>query len=527
MKRLLFLFFSFVVIKAHTQELFFANPPAFQNLPSFETYGILQDRRGFIWITTDGGICRYDGTELKVFTTKDGIAENVVFSAYEDDKGRIWFNTLSGYFFYYENNAFHSIAANAELKKRCNKYPVFSFFIGENDTLYCATMPVSGLMKIPPQNNYGEVMIDTRYGLDGTAFLIQNKLHIEQCVTGNVCVEPGSFSYSIFFNKKKLEIITKPPYEFSANMLRAKSDIHGTIYLPYDKQLTIVSKEGTIKGNYYFQEPLISIYLDADNDLWICTEKGGYLYKKADMNKPPIHFLKNLFICNVKMDKEGSIWATTRERGVFRSMNKHLLFLNEEKDKAVYLQYDSNQLNISFHSGKIFSLYKNDSLYVNELKTKIHTKYNLTSSHIDGQQSYFGFPVESFFWDKRKTAAPVKLDGLFNAKELLKIGKDSMLILTQYCLVVFQGTKGEIIPTSFPLQFALQLKNKKILVSARNNSGIYELNNKKCSVFLPQLSKIRVNWMSEDTFGNLWIATNENGLYCYDPKKNCIISSAT
>jgi ligand-binding sensor domain-containing protein len=518
MKRLLFLFFSFLVIKAHTQELFFSTPPFFRNLPSFETYDILQDRQGFIWITTDAGICRYDGTELKVFTTKDGIAENVVFKVYEDDKDRIWFTTISGYFFYYENNAFHSIAANTELKKLFNMFPVSSFFIGENDTLYCTTNRIRYFLKIPPQNNYKKMIMDSSGSYNSSCFFVQNKLHIEQGIIGKGCIPRSPLFYLLSFNKKMLRIPSIGD-EYKANMVRAKSDIHGTIYLPFDKQLTIVSKEGLIKGTYYFQEAVINIYLDADDDLWICTEKGGYLYKKADMNKPPVLFLKTLAISSVKMDREGTIWVTTLERGVFRSINKHLLFLNEEKDKAVYLQHDSNQLNVSFQSNKIISIYKNDSLHINDMKTKIHTPYNLISSYTDKQLSYFGYDVESFFWDKKKTAAPIKLKGLFNAKEMIKVGKDSMLILNQYFLLLFYGTKSELITTAFPGKFALQLKNKKILISARNNTGLYELNNKKCTAFLPQLSQTRVNWMCEDTFGNLWIATNEKGLYCYDPEK--------
>jgi ligand-binding sensor domain-containing protein len=186
MRWITFFLFFLQLVKANSQELFFSSLPVFQNLPSFETYDILQDRKGFIWITTDAGICRYDGTELKVFTSKDGIAENVVFRVYQDDKDRIWFSTISGYFFYYENDAFHSIAANAELKELCNSSQLTSFFIGENDTLICATNAIRALLKIPPQNNYKKVIIDKTNFVDSvTRFLILNKSHLEECVTVN------------------------------------------------------------------------------------------------------------------------------------------------------------------------------------------------------------------------------------------------------------------------------------------------------------------------------------------------------
>jgi ligand-binding sensor domain-containing protein len=57
MKHLLLFACFFLLSKLNAQELFFSNPVVFQHLPSTETYQVLQDRKGFIWITTDGGLC--------------------------------------------------------------------------------------------------------------------------------------------------------------------------------------------------------------------------------------------------------------------------------------------------------------------------------------------------------------------------------------------------------------------------------------------------------------------------------------
>jgi ligand-binding sensor domain-containing protein len=89
MKRLLQLLSFFLFSKLYAQELFFNSPPNFQNLPSSETCHIFQDSKGIAWVCTKAGICRYDGSTLTTFTTKDGISENVVQRVYENDKKRM------------------------------------------------------------------------------------------------------------------------------------------------------------------------------------------------------------------------------------------------------------------------------------------------------------------------------------------------------------------------------------------------------------------------------------------------------
>src|SRR3954467_11951456 len=130
----LFIFLVFTQI-SNAQELSFENIQL-KDFPSTETHKILQDGEGFIWIATDAGICKYDGSNLTTYTVKDGIPENVVLKMVLDSKNRVWGCTLSGYFFYYEKGHFVSIAANPNLKKMLKDYFQGAFFIGEKDTLF-------------------------------------------------------------------------------------------------------------------------------------------------------------------------------------------------------------------------------------------------------------------------------------------------------------------------------------------------------------------------------------------------------
>lgn len=55
---------------------------------------ILQDRNGHYWFgTQNAGAYRYDGKNLLVFTTKDGLFQNQIQTIQEDASGNIWFGT--------------------------------------------------------------------------------------------------------------------------------------------------------------------------------------------------------------------------------------------------------------------------------------------------------------------------------------------------------------------------------------------------------------------------------------------------
>jgi ligand-binding sensor domain-containing protein len=65
-------------------------------LPSAVVYDCLQDKQGFMWFATAAGLARFDGTNFKVFTTKDGITNNEVLQIFLDDDGSIWIIPYGG-----------------------------------------------------------------------------------------------------------------------------------------------------------------------------------------------------------------------------------------------------------------------------------------------------------------------------------------------------------------------------------------------------------------------------------------------
>ncbi|MCB9232990.1 MAG: hypothetical protein H6581_15140 [Bacteroidia bacterium] len=59
-------------------------------------YSIFQDRRGFLWLATAEGLCRFDGNDFKTYTVEDGLFENFVTSSVVTENGTIWLGHHEG-----------------------------------------------------------------------------------------------------------------------------------------------------------------------------------------------------------------------------------------------------------------------------------------------------------------------------------------------------------------------------------------------------------------------------------------------
>ena len=72
-----------------------ADGPATYN-PNY-VFAIIAARDGTVWAGTwGGGVARWDGRSWTNFTTAEGLAGNIVYSAVQDDQGVFWFGTNQG-----------------------------------------------------------------------------------------------------------------------------------------------------------------------------------------------------------------------------------------------------------------------------------------------------------------------------------------------------------------------------------------------------------------------------------------------
>lgn len=60
-------------------------------IPSKRVYAMCQDKDGFMWFSTDNGVCRFDGSSFKTFTTEQGLPDNDIINVFCDSRNRVWF----------------------------------------------------------------------------------------------------------------------------------------------------------------------------------------------------------------------------------------------------------------------------------------------------------------------------------------------------------------------------------------------------------------------------------------------------
>lgn len=69
-------------------------------------YTMEQDAKGYLWIGTGEGLCRFDGQNFTTFTTKDGLAEDITTSSYINKDSVLWLGHNGGQLSSYKNGKF-------------------------------------------------------------------------------------------------------------------------------------------------------------------------------------------------------------------------------------------------------------------------------------------------------------------------------------------------------------------------------------------------------------------------------------
>jgi len=70
-----------------------------QGLKNLNVDSMLQDRDGFLWMGTDNGLFRYDGSRFQRFGAAEGLTNPYVISLAEDSTGLLWAGTGGGLFY--------------------------------------------------------------------------------------------------------------------------------------------------------------------------------------------------------------------------------------------------------------------------------------------------------------------------------------------------------------------------------------------------------------------------------------------
>ncbi len=458
---------------------------------------IIQDKQGYIWIATELGISRFDGSNLKNYepNANNGLSGSYITALTIDDNETLWIATS-------ENG----------LNKYQPKTDSFTSFKTSNSDL--SSNEIHSLV-VDKQHN---LWIGTEKGLD--------RYDLVHNIFTNINHDPADE--------------TSLPDSKVRTLLLARNE---DLWIGTKKGLAVLDKGSQNIKNIKFpgtEQPFIrTLAEDKVGNIWIGTYQGLYFYhlEKQTISKP-IEMIQDPYILSLLMDKSGNLWVGTLYNGVYK--------FNHNGDYAHYIYDKGNDK--SLRGNIVISLFQDDSDIIWIGTTDgIHwfDPENLTlGAHDNSLSSLSCLPSNTIY-----SALPVSEEELFigttsglslvnlktnQCQNFSHSASDTNSISNNSILAIYKDTSDNLwvgtskgldhvnIHSSEVTRYGEQLSNKSVLEIKESpdkrlilgtNSGIYISNAEKNQfVLIPSgkpLQDAHIYAMEWDALGNLWVGSNK------------------
>jgi ligand-binding sensor domain-containing protein len=270
-----------------------------------------------MWFATANGVSRYDGYKFENFDLQSGLVDNEVFEIYEDYKHRIWFIPMSGKLSYYEDGKVVNYKYNSKIKDHLplSRGPIkCSFYVDSLDYVYLS-LKQFGLIRISPEG------VCKRYDKENTNL----SLYVEELSGNKILISNPNNPYSTYVTFHGLfqdfKIILKDFKKFGSYIP------HHTFFISTPDSSVICSffgmifkvKNGKIISRRNYNEEIIWMSIDENNNLWVGMQEGGVqCFENYDFVKSPQKILlPNIQVSSVLKDREGAYWFSSLNDGVF------------------------------------------------------------------------------------------------------------------------------------------------------------------------------------------------------------------
>jgi len=304
-------------------------------------YRVVEDMDGNIWACTSGGVCKYNGIEIKCFDRKEGLPDQDIYKITLDELGRLWLFHASNKIAFIQNDSVHVYPTKSSARLQ------FQFYNNiENQGVRIGTdyYAIDG-------NNNVSISTDYRYNQNSTG-LIWHNLFIGSADGGDSVIvynnkEGSSFEIN-HLSEVSVEVQTICQYHEPTNTFQLYS---GNQLYVYDTTLVYIE---TIPINLPENVNILSAIKDRWGNIWVCTRNGlffqSYVQRLHDTqyineftDKNIIRVLKyedDLIV----IDDSGFIYKYT-DRGIFDiakiQMRGGLIYNVEIVENKLYLSNGS------------------------------------------------------------------------------------------------------------------------------------------------------------------------------------------
>ena len=350
----IYLFFLCIGSLGKAQSNVFKNLLQNNGLPSNDCYKIHQDAKGYIWVATEKGICKYNGQYFTNYNISKGLPNNVCLFIFEDKHQNIYPITYQGGVGVIYNNTLSDVQNTVKDLK-------LKYETEFNNYLFCAYQDTAENIFIGGSNVLFELKKNKqiiRFDFVHTDYVTISKL----------------FSY-----KKTLYAITEKgisnlqskqivfPIDMSSHYIPRYCTYKDTMFFVYDNTIYKV-KDLSIQLIKHISLPshITSFRFFNDSTLLLGSNSGLYKYQLNTEAIYDYEDLKNKYVTDVLIDNEQNIWASTLGNGIYSANNVQLNQINQLYNQSITSLFcDSNYLCVGTNNGSCYyrNLTQNSTAY--------------------------------------------------------------------------------------------------------------------------------------------------------------------
>lgn len=533
MKYHIYISFYFCFLLANTS---FAQSPYYQQitnqdgLPSMTIYDILEDQKGYIWIATNAGVCRYDGVRFETIEVPQDQGKSFSYLQ-ENSHGRMYFSNFNGQLFYIYQQKAYEVSLPPAVKKN----GFINFFIDHNDGIWLSTQNARVYFKKQESDVWQYLVLAEEKPFFSRNF-VQDAQH-------NVWLLSNAHFYQFDFEPKIKQNIINPGHFLQATFLGQEVIFNTTqqnVFYNYNvgsKQWKKILKNTQLSKLGAFTR---SSNIDKQNNVWICSNQGALLYSS---DYEPLAnnsiFLKDIFIGKIIQDRENNYWFATVGNGLFKMFNKDIVHFDKHNSNLT-----SNQLNCLAQDkqGNLYIGANSKTLfYLDTKKQRVIPKFRLIYDDVecmlfDSTQNRLYVENNSLRIFDTKNAEKSGIIGTgYTPKAISKYKEKYLVVATGQGAYMVTTNKQDSLPEAYRNTFEAEydgviLRRKRSRTIHAETSqqrfwvgytdGLYYYENAKAYEFKTQNGQSIIALdIIEDTSGVLWVGTAQQGVFVIDNKQ--------
>jgi len=506
-------------------------------------YTINQDQKGFLWIGTGQGLCRFDGIEFKQDFEGDSIPLSIASTSFLDSRGRLWFGHDNGYISILVDDRFRLMDPGGQ-----SRSAVKTIREDRKGNILVLSQQ-SGITIFNP-----ELQITYSGNPDDSSDPFAGKFHSTFQITADENLLVGSdMGLSIYRFDENLNTYIEtgiipdleylPVTEIVPAVLPDQywvgTDDEGLFRVTgkgYNPQDFSVQKIGIDQGLEYAR--ITSIVFDGERRVWITDfGKGLYRLEVDESGNPGTYVLfdkakgmPNNSINEVFIDEEGNQWFSTQGSGIAVLRDQAFTFFGlweEEQLQDISAVYIDGEDRWFGGVGRI-ALISNDQL---ESAIFLDTDNGLpedrvTALYVDqGGDLYIGTERSGLYLKRRGSsqieALVVARNSLENIVNAIDGNSDSLFVATNNGVYSYHPETGRRVSRTTANGLPhnkindILVDHQGIAWIATETRGLWSVNSDKQFLITKKLP-VEFKTLVEGEDGIIWAGTDGNGVFKFN-----------